>query len=96
VHANSAEELPARLEALGALGRLDRHAVHSQVAAALQVALHLARCSGGQRVLTEVAVFRRRGDGVQVVPAWRHDAGPVEGWADLADLLGLQVHGSRP
>ena len=46
LHANSAGELPARLEALGALGQLERHALHSQVAAALQVALHLARFSG--------------------------------------------------
>ena len=43
LHANSAAQLPARLEALGALGGLDRHAVRSQVAAALQVAIHLGR-----------------------------------------------------
>lgn len=94
LHANSAEELPARLEALGALGHLDRHAVHSQVAAALQVALHLARFADGRRVLTEVAVFRRARDGVRVVPAWRHDVGSVDGWADLADLLGRDATGS--
>ena len=87
LHANSAAELPARLEALGTLGRLDRHAVHSQVAAALQVALHLTRMPDGRRVLVEVGVFRRHGDVVRVVPAWRHDLGPVDGWADLADLL---------
>jgi secretion/DNA translocation related ATPase len=89
LHANSAEELPARLEALGALGQLERHALHSQVAAALQVALHLARFVDGRRVLTDVAVFRRDGERVRVVPAWRHDVGPVEGWADLAGLLDL-------
>lgn len=96
LHANSAVELPARLEALGALGALDRHAVHSQVAAALQVALHLARSADGRRVLTEVAVFRRCGDAVRVVPAWRHDEGPVEGWAGLAELLGAHLERSRP
>jgi pilus assembly protein CpaF len=90
LHANSAGELPARLEALGALGHLERDALHSQVAAALQVALHLARFADGRRVLTELAVFRRDGERVQAVPAWRHDRGPAEGWPHLADLLGLR------
>ena len=89
LHANSASELPARLEALGALGQLERHALHSQVAAALQVALHLARLRDGRRVLAEIAVFRRHRERVQVVPAWRHDAGPVDGWPELARLLDL-------
>lgn len=96
LHANSAAELPARLEALGALGQLDRDAVHSQVAAALQVAVHLNRGPDGGRVLTEVAVFRRGADRVRVIPAWRHDAGPVEGWAELAGLLGGHLGRERP
>src|SRR5829696_2180965 len=89
LHANSAAELPARLEALGALGHLKRDALHSQVAAALQVAVHLARLADGRRVLTELAVFRRVGERVHVLPAWRQDEGPVEGWAELARLLHL-------
>lgn len=88
VHANSAAQLPARLEALGALGRLDRHAVRSQVAAALQVALHLDRQPDGRRVLAEIGVFRRDRDEMRVLPAWRHDHGPAESWGDLLDLLG--------
>ncbi|RIT28689.1 conjugal transfer protein, partial [Mycobacteroides abscessus] len=35
VHANAPAEVPARLEALGALGGLDRAALHSQFAAAI-------------------------------------------------------------
>jgi pilus assembly protein CpaF len=35
VHANNPGEVPARLEALGALGGLDRGALHSQLAAAV-------------------------------------------------------------
>ena len=88
LHANSAAELPARLEALGSLGGLDRHAVHSQAAAALQVALHLSRLSDGRRVLAEVAVFHREGGTIRVVPAWRHDRGRVDGWGALESLLG--------
>ena len=43
VHANSPAEVPARLEALAALGGLDRAALHSQLAAAVQVVLHVSR-----------------------------------------------------
>lgn len=94
VHANSAAELPPRLEALGALGGLNRHAVHSQIAAALQVALHLARRPDGRRVLAEIAVFRSEAGFVRVLPAWRHDDGPAEGWDELAAVLAGP--GSRP
>ena len=59
-----------------------------KVAAALQVALHLDRRPDGRRVLAEIGVFRRAGDEMVVVPAWRHDRGPVEGWSALVDLLG--------
>lgn len=96
LHANSASELPARLEALGALGHLERNALHSQVAAALQVALHLVRCADGRRVLAELAVFRREGERVRAVPAWRHDQGPLDGWPDLAGLLQLPDGGRSP
>jgi pilus assembly protein CpaF len=88
LHANSAAQLPARLEALGALGRLDRHAVRSQVAAALQVAIHLSRRLDGGRVVAELGVFRLQRDEMRVVPAWRYDVGPVEGWDDLLEILG--------
>ena len=36
VHANTAETVPARLEALAALGGLGREAAHSQIAAAVR------------------------------------------------------------
>ncbi len=43
VHANAAAQVPARLEALGTAAGLDRAALHSQLAAALSVVLHLVR-----------------------------------------------------
>ena len=68
VHANNPAEVPARLEALAALGGLDRAALHSQLAAAVQVVLHVGRDRGGQRRLSEIAVLRRDDDGrVRVV-----------------------------
>lgn len=50
VHANSLKEIPARMEALAALGGLDRMAVHSQIAAALQVVLVMRRHPQGRRL----------------------------------------------
>jgi pilus assembly protein CpaF len=90
VHANSAAELPARLEALGALGGLGRDALHSQLAAAVRVVLHLRRGPGGARVLEEICVLRRCGERVQPVPAWRRDGGSCAAAADLAALVGAR------
>jgi pilus assembly protein CpaF len=90
VHANSSADVPARLEALGVAAGLDRAAVHSQVAAGLRVVVHLHRSAGRRRV-AEVAVVRREGDVVRVVPALVHDADgtvrPGRADDDLAALL---------
>ncbi|MBC2641630.1 MULTISPECIES: TadA family conjugal transfer-associated ATPase [unclassified Rhodococcus (in: high G+C Gram-positive bacteria)] len=76
VHANSPEEVPARLEALAALGGMDRAALHSQLAAAVQVILHVHRSSGGSRRLTQIGVVTRDAHGhVTIVPAWSSDSG---------------------
>ena len=88
VHANSPAEVPARLEALGALGGLDRAALHSQLAAAVQVLLHVGRTGDGRRRLTEIAVLARTpGGACQTVTAWHADGGPGDGMADLDRLL---------
>jgi pilus assembly protein CpaF len=71
VHANSPSEVPARLEALAALGGLTRSALHSQLAAAVQVVLHMRRAPGGRRHLDEVGVVRPLDSAVRVVPVWR-------------------------
>ena len=57
VHANSAQEVPARMEALASTGGLSRAALHSQLAAAVQVVLHMRRLPTGQRVLDAVGVL---------------------------------------
>ena len=58
VHANSAAAVPARLEALGMTAGLGREALHSQLASALDLVLHVARDRrSGQRRLAEVAVL---------------------------------------
>ncbi|MDT5013293.1 MAG: pilus assembly protein CpaF [Mycobacterium sp.] len=88
VHANNPAEVPARLEALGALGGLDRMALHSQLAAAVQVILHVRRGRDGSRRLDEIAVLHRDGGQlVQVVTAWHADSGSVSGASLLSDML---------
>jgi pilus assembly protein CpaF len=59
VHANSAGDVPARLEALAALGGLERAAVHAQVAAALDAVIHINRDPAGARRVSGVSVFVR-------------------------------------
>jgi pilus assembly protein CpaF len=88
VHANSPAEVPARLEALAALGGLDRAALHSQLSAAVHVVLHVGRDRSGRRRLDEIAVLQRGADGlVDAHPAWHADRGTGSGMADLEKLL---------
>ncbi|APH02339.1 TadA family conjugal transfer-associated ATPase [Janibacter sp. FSL W8-0316] len=53
LHANRAEDVPSRLEALGALAGMARDAVRAQVASALEVVVHLRRV-GGRRVVDSI------------------------------------------
>ncbi len=98
VHANSATDLPARFEALGVTAGLTRDAVSAQLAAAVDVVLHLHRDGAGQRRLTEVGVVHQPGSGpVQVLPAvsFRPGGTPVVGpGAELLDDR-LQSAGRR-
>ncbi|MFB9833313.1 TadA family conjugal transfer-associated ATPase [Actinoallomurus acaciae] len=71
VHANTPADVPARLEALACAAGLTRDAVHSQLAAALDVVIHLVReTPGGRRRVAEICVFERTQTGlVEAVPA---------------------------
>ena len=92
VHANTAADVPARLEALGTAAGLDRAALHSQLGAALSVVLHLVRDGEGRRRIAEVHVLERDAAGlVLTVPALRWGAeGFVRerGWERLRSLIG--------
>jgi pilus assembly protein CpaF len=109
VHANAAQDVPARLEALGAGAGLDRAALHSQLAAALDVVVHVARGLGdGVRRVTELHVLTRdqeRGGGsglVRTVPAAVFGSGgvvPGPGWPRLLELCarrGVELDGLGP
>jgi pilus assembly protein CpaF len=93
LHANSARDVPARLEALAAVAGMDRGALHSQLASALRFVEHLVRAPDGRRRVSEVCVLGRDAAGLVVaVPGWTWDglspvgaAGPAAG--ELTDLL---------
>jgi pilus assembly protein CpaF len=50
LHANSLEDVPARLEALGALGGMSATAVARQTLSAIRTVLHLTRTTSGRRL----------------------------------------------
>ncbi|MDT7673931.1 MAG: pilus assembly protein CpaF [Pseudonocardiales bacterium] len=87
VHANSTREVPARLEALAALGGMSPATLHSQLAAAVQVVLHVIRTGSGARRLGAVAVLGRVDGGLAAHPVWEHGRGWGTGRATLAALL---------
>jgi pilus assembly protein CpaF len=86
VHANSPIEVPARLEALGALGGLTRDALHSQLAAAIHLILHMRRSPSGDRRLHQIAALTRSDTGVDVAPLWT-DGDWEPDWAPLSIML---------
>jgi pilus assembly protein CpaF len=93
LHANSAADVPARLEALGLLSGVPRAALHAQIAAGIQVVIHLRRTPTG-RVLDEIVVLRAAGsDGtIEALSAWHRHGGLRPGAVALANLLSERGH----
>ncbi|MET9397552.1 TadA family conjugal transfer-associated ATPase [Kitasatospora sp. NPDC002965] len=105
VHANTAADVPVRLEALGSLAGLDRAAVHSQLRAALDVVVHLVRePATGRRRIAEIHTLAGDRQGLAVTtPAvtFTADGGavPGAGWERLTRLLadrGVRLAGGPP
>ena len=94
LHANSARDVPARVEALALAAGLPRAAAHSQLAAAVDAVVHLTRSPDGSRRVDQVAVPRRGEDGlVELVTACRfEDRGLVPG----PGVVALRERLSRP
>ena len=91
VHANSAVDVPARLEALGQAAGLDRAAVHSQLVAGVDVVIHLTRGRDGLRRWTSISVASRTKDGCEIRDALLMHNGRLcrgPGLAQLQQRLG--------
>ncbi|MEJ4099032.1 TadA family conjugal transfer-associated ATPase [Corynebacterium mastitidis] len=75
LHANSLAEVPARVEALAALGGLGRQAAHSQCAAAVKMVLAMRKGAGGGRVLSQIGAVEQAPSGlIRVRELWRAGA----------------------
>ena len=85
VHANTADDVPARFEALGALGGLGHSALHAQLAPALRVVLAVERVAGTRR-LAQIGVLD--GNPVRVRTAWHHRDGAGEAMGLFRSLTG--------
>jgi pilus assembly protein CpaF len=85
VHANSPGDVLARLEALAATGGLSASATRSQVRAAVQCVVHMARGPQGRR-MTEICVGEPAQAGFDLISVWHHRTGPGPG-ADLFATL---------
>lgn len=93
LHANSVEDTPRRVHALGALAGMSDSAVSRQLAGALQVVLHLERESGERR-LAAIGVMESHGEVVQVSTAlsWstaHRSLSRGDGWPHLCRLLNM-------
>jgi pilus assembly protein CpaF len=86
VHANSAADLPARIEALAAPAGWPRAAIHAQLAAGLDAVVHLRRSATGKRTVWGVGVLCRDGELVSVQPAVLFEADRVRPGPGLAQL----------
>lgn len=71
VHANSAADVPARIESLAMAAGLSRAAAASQLASAVDLVVHVDRADAGRRQVRELAVLVRAGDGVEARTAVR-------------------------
>jgi pilus assembly protein CpaF len=70
LHANSAVDVPARVEALAMAAGMPQAPVHSQLASAVDAVVHLARDPSGLRRVAEIAVLTRDPAGlVSAAPA---------------------------
>lgn len=67
LHANSAADVPARIEALALAAGLPRAAAHSQLASALDLVIHLGRGRDGRRRVLALAVPERDDTGLVVL-----------------------------
>ena len=72
LHASGLRDVPARLEALGALAGMDATALARQAVSAFTIVLHLARAPAGARRIAQAGLFTLNGErlGIEEVQPW--------------------------
>ncbi|MGO2035912.1 MAG: TadA family conjugal transfer-associated ATPase [Brevibacterium sp.] len=79
IHANTADAVPSRVAALGALANMSPQAVFSQFSTAIDLVIHLRRV-GPDRGITELAIPTRvSAEGVVMEPVWGRASPQAEG-----------------
>jgi pilus assembly protein CpaF len=100
VHADRAEAVPARIEALATAAGLSRAAAHSQLLAGVEVIVHLGRREDGSRRVEALAVLSATTEGLaRVSPAVQvhhEQLVPGPGWPALVRLLDLAPPAGTP
>lgn len=94
VHANSARDVPARLEALGLAAGLPRDALHSLARAGLDAVIHLSRERDGHRHIAGIYVATEETGVLRLEEAlgWREDRlVPGRAYARLLRRLDAEV-----
>lgn len=97
IHANTAGDVPERIEALALAAGMPLAGIRAQVGAGLEAVIHVTRLPDGRRVVDEIGVVRTGSEGIEVVTALgrvgeRLEPGPAAAW--LADRVGAsQVPG---
>ncbi|WP_208542815.1 TadA family conjugal transfer-associated ATPase [Nocardioides euryhalodurans] len=92
LHANSALDVPARVEALALAAGWGRAATHSQLASALDAVVHVGRRRDGRRLLRQVAVPRRTAEGwVVLEAAVEFDDDGAASYGPAADALAQRL-----
>jgi pilus assembly protein CpaF len=87
LHANAPRDVPARLEALAALGAVAPKALHAQLRPALNCVVHLVRGDAGRRVDEVCVLVPGRSGRVEPRTAWSHRGGAGPAAGALATLL---------
>lgn len=94
VHARSAREVPARLEALGMMAGAAPQTITAMAAAGLECVIHVERGVDGRRAVQQIALLRDAGGRLAADCAieWidgQSELGPA--WPDLASRLGIDA-----
>ncbi len=98
IHANSVQDVPARLEALAALAGVDRDACRAQVLAGLRIVIHIERGPTGIRRVSQIGVLAGEADELvcrealtvptsSTTPAADRDLQRGIAWVELESLL---------